>query len=93
MLEKKVERYLVEQVRKVLKGIAYKFTSPSRRSVPDRICVIPHYIFFVECKATGGVLTPAQVRERTRLVKLGHNTFMVDSKEAVDSVIKFYSER
>jgi len=40
MLERVIEAYLVQKV-KELGGIAYKFTSPQRRSVPDRLCLFP----------------------------------------------------
>lgn len=39
MLEKKVEEHLCKRV-KELGGIAYKFTSPQRRSVPDRLVLL-----------------------------------------------------
>lgn len=39
MLEKKVEEHLCKKV-KEFGGIAYKFTSPQRRSVPDRLVLL-----------------------------------------------------
>lgn len=46
-----IERHLVNEVKKA-GGIAYKFTSPGRRGVPDRIVLLPNgKIIFVECKA------------------------------------------
>lgn len=41
MLEKKIEERLRTRVEKVLGGIAFKFTSPNRRSVPDRLVLLP----------------------------------------------------
>lgn len=90
MTEKQIEQYLIKQVREVLKGIAYKFTSPGRRAVPDRLCVIPGYIFFVECKATDKYLTDAQAREADRLNKLDQWVYQVNSKHQVDKIIKFW---
>jgi hypothetical protein len=79
-----VEEYLRNQVKKI-GGIAYKFTSPMRRSVPDRICVFPgDNIWFVECKAPGKKPTQAQYREMARLIKLGCKVCWVDCKESVD---------
>lgn len=40
MLEKKIEEHLVQRI-KAKGGIAYKFTSPQRRSVPDRLVLEP----------------------------------------------------
>lgn len=39
MLEKEIEKYLREEIKK-LGGIAYKFVSPGQVGVPDRICLI-----------------------------------------------------
>ena len=39
-LEKTIEAYLVRQVAKI-GGVAEKFTSPNRRSVPDRLVLLP----------------------------------------------------
>ncbi len=83
MLERDVEAYLVKRV-KERGGIAYKFTSPGRRSVPDRIVVWPGgYTDFVECKAPGAKPTPLQLREHEKLRALGHGVVVLDSKEAV----------
>lgn len=93
MKEKQIEKYLVDQVRIKLKGIAYKFTSPGRRSVPDRICVIPGYCFFVECKATDKYLTDAQAREADRLNELDQWVYQVNSKFQIDVIINFWHEK
>ena len=41
MLEKEVERYLREQVKKRLGGMALKFVSPGLSGVPDRVVLLP----------------------------------------------------
>ncbi|ECS0227396.1 VRR-NUC domain-containing protein, partial [Salmonella enterica] len=49
--ENLIEKHLVTEVKKA-GGIAYKFVSPGRRSVPDRIVLLPGgRLVFVECKA------------------------------------------
>lgn len=84
MLEKKIEAYLVQRI-KALGGIAYKFTSPQRRSVPDRLVLLPSgRVCFVELKATGCKPTELQEREHTRLRTLGFVVLVIDSKELVD---------
>lgn len=87
MKEKYIERYLMNQVRDRLKGIAYKFTSPGRRAVPDRLCVVSGHCFFVECKASDKYLTDAQARERERLETLDQWVYEVNSKHQVDKLI------
>lgn len=86
--EARIEEYLRVQVGMV-GGIAYKFTSPNRRSVPDRMCVFPTgEIIFVECKAPGKHPTPAQAREIARLRGLRCTVHVVDSKDRVDEVLE-----
>jgi len=93
MKEKIIEQYLCTQVRTKLLGIPYKFTSPGRRSVPDRLCVVEKYCFFVECKATGKALTDAQERERTRLQDKDQWVYTVNSKHQVDVIITFWKHK
>ena len=88
MDEKTVERALVKYV-KDQGGIAYKFKSPNRRSVPDRLCLFPGgKILFVECKAPGKEPTKLQGREHERLKALGFEVLVVDNKEDADALIK-----
>ncbi len=88
MLEKTVETYLAGRVRAV-GGEAYKFTSPARASVPDRIVVLPSgRIWFVELKRPGGKPTRAQEREHARLRALGCDVRLLDSKLAVDTFLQ-----
>ncbi|WP_208456720.1 VRR-NUC domain-containing protein [Burkholderia gladioli] len=87
MLEKTVEAYLVERVR-ALGGTAYKFTSPARASVPDRIVILPPgRIFFVELKRPGGKLTRGQEREHEHLRRLGADVRMLDSIGAINTFL------
>lgn len=80
VLEKDIEQHLVTAVKKA-GGTAYKFTSPSHRSVPDRIILMPNgRMCFVECKAPGKKPTPAQLREHERIRALGFTVLIVDSK-------------
>ena len=85
--EAAVEKYLKQEVVKI-GGVAYKFVSPSRRSVPDRLCVFPKgFHAFVECKAEGGTLTKGQVREIDRLSALDQPIVIVSSRDDVDEFI------
>lgn len=69
-------------------GISYKFTSPSRRSVPDRLDLLPvpeparhvvaKYIRFTECKRPGEKPTEPQQREHDRLRALGYRVDVID---------------
>ena len=85
--EKQVETHLKKKVEE-LKGICYKFVSPGRDSVPDRICVLPNLLAFVECKGTHGKVSPKQDRELQRLADLKMNVFVVSSRKEVDALIE-----
>jgi hypothetical protein len=90
--EKTIEQYLIKRV-KDLKGVAYKFTSPNRRGVPDRLCLFPHGLsVFVECKRPGGVLTALQDTEIKKLNSMGHRAVCVSTKEEIDDLIDEISE-
>ena len=100
MRESQIEAYLVAEVAK-RGGVAEKFSSPARRSVPDRLISWPSdgtddfdipqcRIDFVECKATGEKPTPAQARDHDRRRKMGFTVVVVDSYEAVDKYLEVY---
>ncbi|MEQ1962564.1 VRR-NUC domain-containing protein [Xenorhabdus khoisanae] len=75
-----IERHLVNEVKKA-GGIAYKFVSPGRRGVPERIVVLPNgRVVFVECKAPGEKPRSDQLREHERLRALGQKVVVLDSK-------------
>ena len=83
MREKIIEKWLVQQVDN-LGGIAYKFKSPGRKNVPDRLCIFPNNIHaFVECKATGEEPTEAQYREMERLIDRGHWVLVIDRRSEI----------
>lgn len=74
MLEKDIESKVCDYAKS--KGcLVYKFTSPQRAAVPDRLFVLPTgHMFFVEFKREGAKPTPAQEREHARL--RGHNVYV-----------------
>ena len=85
ILEKDIEQALVRRV-KALGGMCEKFTSPGRRSVPDRIVTLPNgRIIFVELKRPGGKPTDAQLRDHARRRKMGCDVRVIDSMEAVNA--------
>ena len=61
-------------------GILYKFVSPGRRGVPDRILVMPwRHPVFIEVKGDGDNLSSIQIREINRLLKLGQEVHVIRS--------------
>ncbi len=94
-LEKEIEAHIVTYAKS--KGIlVYKFTSPSKRSVPDRIFVLPGgRVFFMELKRLGQHPTPGQRVEINKLQLQGATVYVVDSakrgKEIIDAeILKSY---
>lgn len=87
MLEKEVERKFVKRA-KDAGGAAYKFVSPGRIGVPDRLVLAPippehraivsMYVKFVELKKPGETPRPSQIREHNRLKRMGYSVYVVD---------------
>lgn len=81
ILEKHVEAALVKRV-KELGGTAEKFTSPSRRSVPDRLVTLPGgKIVFVELKRPSSKPTAKQALDHERRRALGCDVRVIDTVE------------
>ena len=87
MLEKQIESKVCDYAK--LKGVlVYKFTSPARAAVPDRMFVRPDgVIFFIEFKRGGQKPTEAQDREHNRLRGHKVNVFVVDNVDSGKMVI------
>ena len=85
MLERDIEAALVRRV-KALGGMCEKFTSPGRRSVPDRLVTMPDgRIVFVELKAPGKKPTENQIRDHARRRALGCEVVVIDSKDGANA--------
>jgi len=87
MLERDIEAYLVKRCKEI-GALADKFTSPQRRSVPDRLITFGGRVLFVELKATGKKPTEAQVRDHERRRAAGAEVVWLDSREGADRVTK-----
>lgn len=81
-LEKVIEKKVCDYAKS--KGcLVYKFTSPARRSVPDRLFIMPDGkgVFFIEFKRKGQKPTPAQQVEIEKIRKQGTLVFVADNIE------------
>lgn len=82
MLEKQIEAKVCEYA-KTKNVLVYKFTSPARAAVPDRLFIRPDgRMWFCEFKRGGQKPTEAQEREHHRLRQQAINVFVVDSVDA-----------
>ena len=87
MAEKQIEKCYREKVEED-GGIAYKFVSPGRRGVPDRLALRPvasqhrmivaQYVRFAELKTPEGTIAPWQDREISRLRSMGYLVEVID---------------
>ncbi|MBQ0079351.1 MAG: VRR-NUC domain-containing protein [Eubacterium sp.] len=90
MLESTLERKIVLFVQNV-GGQCWKWVSPSRTGVPDRICIFPGgKVVFVELKRPGRKdgRSPAQVKVFSILEKLGCRVWLVNDFEAFKNRLK-----
>lgn len=85
-LERDIEDYLVERVRK-LGGEVRKVRWVGRRGAPDRLVVLPERAIWVELKAPGQKPKPHQTREHARLMRLGQTVAVIDSLDGVDALL------
>lgn len=96
MRESKIEAYLVKRV-KAMGGEVRKVQWIGRRGAPDRLVMLPKTGYdiewgdsptiWIELKATGKKAEPHQVREHTRMRRMGQRVEVVDSLARVDEVL------
>lgn len=78
-LEKDIEAAVCKYA-KSLGMLCYKFTSPSRRSVPDRMFITKTgVVFFIEFKRKGAKPTPAQEVEIAKIRQQGVKAYVADN--------------
>lgn len=89
MLEKKIEAAVCDYAKS--KGwLVYKFTSPARAAVPDRLMIAPGgKVVFVEFKREGQKPTVPQAREHARLIAQGVLVFVIDNVSAGRALVDF----
>ena len=82
-VEEKVRAYALKRG-----CLAYKFTSPQRRSVPDRLIIAPGgAVLFLELKAPGQKPTEAQLYEMRLLESKGCYVRWTDSVDKGKNII------
>ena len=92
MLEKDIEAKVCEYA-KQQNVLVYKFTSPARAAVPDRLFIRPDgHVWFCEFKREGQKPTPVQEREHHRLRQHKVSVFVIDNveegKTMIDTMVK-----
>ena len=88
MLEKAIERKMVQAL-EARGALAWKFTSPGRQGVPDRIVLLPGgRVVFVETKTQIGRLSAAQRITIKKMRDLGHDVRVVYGAEQAARLIE-----
>lgn len=86
ILEKDIEQYLKRQCTK-FGMLCFKFNSPGKVGVPDRIIIFSGMVFFVECKAPAGKVTPNQASVHAEMLKRGVTVSTVKTFAEVDALL------
>jgi hypothetical protein len=93
MKEKIVENHFVWAVERI-GGKTYKFTSPGRKGVADRIACLPDgSTWFVELKTKGGRLSVLQKMFMSDMTLLRQNYACLWTTEQIDEFIKTLPKR
>ena len=83
-MERNVEKHFIWTVER-MGGITYKFTSPGRKGVADRIACLPDgSTWFVELKTKGGRLSPLQKMFAADMAALNQRYMCIWTKEQVN---------
>jgi hypothetical protein len=92
MKEKIVENHFVWAVERI-GGKTYKFTSPGRKGVADRIACLPDgSTWFVELKTKGGRLSVLQKMFMSDMTLLNQKYACLWTTEQIDEFIKTLSK-
>lgn len=81
-----IENYLIRQSKK--HGcLCYKFTSPGKNGVPDRIVIGHGQTHFVELKSATGRLSERQKLRIQEMQKHGASVHVLNSKPQIDDFL------
>ncbi len=85
--EKAIEAYLVRRCKE--SGLlCLKYSNANTTGYPDRVVCLPHCnVVWVELKSKGKKPTKLQEIRHQELQELGHQVFVINSKEGVDKLI------
>lgn len=86
--EKSIEAYLVRKT-KAMGGLCLKFSSHSETGYPDRLLMMPGgETAWAEIKSKGCKPRAIQYLRMAELEHLGFRTYVLDSREKVDEMLK-----
>lgn len=86
MLEKDIEKYLVNQCKKN-NIIEFKMVSPSNAGIPDRLLLYNGNYIFIELKKPGKKPRKLQIYMINKLKSYGAIVYVADTKKQIDKII------
>jgi hypothetical protein len=84
--ETSVEKHLRDEIKK-RRGICIKMDPNRTVGIPDRLCILPGAMFFVELKTPTGRVRKTQTPMIKRLTDLGHTVHILRTKSEIDSLL------
>ncbi len=78
-----IEDYLIKQAENN-NCLCYKFTSPGKRGVPDRIIIGHSYTVFIECKSPTGTTRTQQDFRIKEMRDHGALVYVLNTKSSID---------
>lgn len=91
--EKYLEGLLVKRT-KYLGCLCLKYSNGNETGYPDRMVLLPGGdLLWVEVKSAGKKLRPIQGARKKQLEAIGHEVYVVDSLESLDTVIDIIHSR
>lgn len=86
VIENVIETYLRKQcnLRHVL---CYKFVSPAKSGVPDRLLIYNGKVWFCETKRPGGRTRALQDVQIAKMRRHGATVYVADTKDKVDAML------
>ncbi len=87
MKESQIEKYITKKVT-AIGGMCFKFVSPGKAGVPDRLICHKGKAFFVELKAPTGKPRPIQKAVTEQIRATGMKVFCIRKRSQVDDLVK-----
>lgn len=91
MREVTIEQHLCDKV-KSIGGMCLKLVPTINNGIPDRMVLYTNKVYFIELKASNGVLRPLQQHMIDKLLRMGQSVEVINSIAQVDSFIKRIQE-
>lgn len=90
--ENEIEGYLSKKAKKY-GFLCYKFVSPGKKGVPDRILLAKGYTIYIETKSNTGVLSEIQKIRINEMRKQGCEVYVINNRKSIDQLLENINAR